>query len=101
MTDASTPAQREAENLETTEFVWNGETFILPSDPDDWPWGASRAFDQGHFTLFVEELLSDPALPPDQHDKFLAAVKPQVLRNKHGADFVREMGVALGFAQTP
>ena len=58
---AAKPAvQREAEagdDIEMIEVPYDGETYTIPADPQDWPIMATRAFEKGHMVSAIEELV--------------------------------------------
>ena len=57
--DRQSPAQREAEGVETVEFTFDGHDFSLPADPLDWPSSAVEAFEDGKTIRAVKSILGE------------------------------------------
>lgn len=57
MTDDKTPAQREADQDDTIEVEWLGQTVHLPATADDWDINVSRAFAKGDLITAIEQLV--------------------------------------------
>ena len=55
--DRKSPAQREAENIDTLELEYGGAVFTVPSDPDDFPVLAAQAFSKNLNIDGLEHLL--------------------------------------------
>ncbi|WP_213452895.1 hypothetical protein [Rhizomonospora bruguierae] len=52
-----TAAQREAEGETTVTIEWEGHEFVVPTDPEDWPTGAMRAFEDGKAFTAIRALI--------------------------------------------
>lgn len=52
-----TPAQVEAEGIETIDVQWRGQTFTVPAASDDWPIAVTLAFERGQGALALHTLL--------------------------------------------
>lgn len=46
-----------AEHIDMIEVPYDGETYTIPADPQDWPIMATRAFEKGHMVSAIEELV--------------------------------------------
>jgi hypothetical protein len=56
MTD-TTPAQREAEGVDTIDVDWDGITITFPASPEDADMDAVEAFENGKAITFARHLL--------------------------------------------
>jgi hypothetical protein len=62
--DRKSAAQREAEGAETVTLDYEGESFTLPADPQDWPTRAMLAFEEGKAFAAIKALI-----PPRRYQK--------------------------------
>lgn len=61
MTDTPTPA--------TIDVEWNGETFTVPANPDQWPYKAVGALEEGKGVAFLRYVLAPAQMRLfDRHD---------------------------------
>ncbi|WP_280371171.1 hypothetical protein [Nocardia wallacei] len=49
--------QVEAEGIETVEVEYDGEFYVIPADPLDWPRTASKAFERGQANIAIDLIL--------------------------------------------
>lgn len=56
-TPKPTPAQNEAEGVESLRVVWRGHELDVPPSVDDWPLDAQYAFETGKAAVGIRHLL--------------------------------------------
>lgn len=86
--DHKSPAQREAEAIDTIELEFRGGKFTVPAHPDDFPVLASQAFSKNMNIDGIEHLLG-----PRQWALFLSK-NP---RKKDFDEFARQFFTSMGF----
>lgn len=86
--DPSEPVMNEALGILTVTIEYDGMELELPSDPEDWPIKATRAFEQGKIITAVEKILS-----PKDFQKVL----DKNYRNKEFGKLYEKLASAGGF----